>query len=140
MLYAGKRGMHILKLLFRRLGAAVIIGFWGRFIAVRADCTMHNDCNGHGTCIVSTSTCVCYEGWGAPTDVSLYKAPDCSARTCPSGRADIPISLGRQSHVAHASARPYGVFGQRQVQQRYRGVYLLRRLCWAGVQPQRVPQ
>ena len=107
MLYAGQRGMHILKLLFRRLGAAVIFGFWGRFIAVRADCTMHNDCNGHGTCIVSTSTCVCYEGWGAPTDVSLYKAPDCSARTCPTGRAwaDIPTSPTQAHALMECSGR-----------------------------------
>ena len=38
----------------------------------------------------------------ASTDISFYKAPDCSARTCPSGRAwaDVPSS----STVAHAFA------------------------------------
>ena len=42
--------------------------------------TCENDCNGHGSCTESTRTCVCYEGWGASTDVSVYKAPDCSLR------------------------------------------------------------
>lgn len=64
------------------------------------DCAMHNYCNGHGSCVSSSSTCLCYEGWGASTDITYYRAPDCSARTCPSGRAwaDVPTS----STVAHA--------------------------------------
>lgn len=63
---------------------------------------MHNDCNGHGKCIAQSSSCECYEGWGASSDVSLYRAPDCSARTCPSGKAwsDIPTS----ATTAHAEA------------------------------------
>lgn len=61
---------------------------------VIADCSMHNFCNGHGSCIESTSTCACYEGWGATSDITFYRAPDCSARVCPNGRAwaDVPTS------------------------------------------------
>lgn len=44
-------------------------------------CTFMNECNGHGDCDSATRTCSCYAGWGAPTDVSLYKAADCSLRT-----------------------------------------------------------
>lgn len=69
---------------------------------VASDCAMLNDCNGHGTCNLATSTCSCYEGWGASTDVTLYRAPDCSARSCPSFKAwaDVPSAY----NVAHAVA------------------------------------
>jgi RecJ-like exonuclease len=55
---------------------------------------MQNNCNGHGTCLAATSTCECYEGWGSDKDITFYRAPDCSARVCPAGRAwaDIPTS------------------------------------------------
>ena len=33
------------------------------------------------------STCECFQGWGAPTEVTTYRTPDCSLRTCPSGKA-----------------------------------------------------
>ncbi|CAM9227933.1 unnamed protein product [Chrysoparadoxa australica] len=61
-----------------------------------------NDCSGHGVCTSSTETCTCYEGWGADSDISLYKAADCSARACPSGKAwaDVPSS----ATTAHAEA------------------------------------
>lgn len=64
-----------------------------------SDCAMHNFCNGHGSCNEETSTCSCYEGWGALTDITFYRAPDCSARICPNGRAwaDVPTS----SKAAH---------------------------------------
>lgn len=67
---------------------------------VMGDCTMMNFCNGHGTCDNSTSTCNCYEGWGASTDITFYRSPDCSLRTCPSSRAwaDVPTS-GNQAHA-----------------------------------------
>jgi hypothetical protein len=63
------------------------------------DCAILNYCNGHGVCNGATSTCTCYEGYGAPSDITLYRAPDCSALTCPSGRAwaDVPTA----SKVAH---------------------------------------
>lgn len=48
-------------------------------------CHGQNNCNGHGTCDDNKRRCTCMEGWGADTDIALYKAPDCSRRTCPSG-------------------------------------------------------
>lgn len=36
-----------------------------------------NNCNGHGTCDTVNSRCLCYSGWGADTDIAVYKAPDC---------------------------------------------------------------
>lgn len=67
---------------------------------VSSDCSMLGNCNGHGLCVGLTSTCACFPGYGASTDVTLYRAPDCSARTCPSGRAwaDVPLT----SLAAHA--------------------------------------
>ena len=67
-----------------------------------SDCSMLNNCNGHGTCIDATSSCSCFEGWGALTDITFYYSPDCSARICPSGKAwaDVPSS----STTAHALA------------------------------------
>lgn len=41
-------------------------------------------CSGHGTCEYQSGTCVCFKGWGAPTDVTQYRQGDCAARTCPS--------------------------------------------------------
>ena len=69
---------------------------------VTADCAMQNYCNGHGLCNGLTSVCECFEGFGASSDITLYRAPDCSAITCPSGKAwaDVPSS----STVAHALA------------------------------------
>lgn len=60
---------------------------------------MLNNCNGHGSCINTTSTCICYDGWGSPNDATFYRTPDCSLRVCPSDRAwaDVPLS----SSVAH---------------------------------------
>jgi hypothetical protein len=71
-------------------------------IGVIGDCSMHNYCNGHGTCLTATSVCVCYEGYGASTDITHYRAADCSARTCPNGLAwaDVPTD----SSTAHARA------------------------------------
>ena len=67
-----------------------------------ANCYEHSYCNGHGTCVVSTSSCQCYEGWGAETDIALRKAADCSLRACPSARAwtDVPTA----ENAAHAIA------------------------------------
>mmetsp|Transcript_37306 Transcript_37306/g.54549 ORF Transcript_37306/g.54549 Transcript_37306/m.54549 type:complete len:301 (+) Transcript_37306:83-985(+) len=65
-------------------------------------CESLNQCSGHGTCIPSTDTCSCDPGWGSTSDLSYYKSPDCSLRTCPVDRAwgDIPTS----SNTAHALA------------------------------------
>lgn len=43
-------------------------------------CVFKNDCNGHGTCTLFTKTCICNDGWGAPSDVTLYRSPDCTTR------------------------------------------------------------
>lgn len=43
-------------------------------------CVFKNDCNGHGTCTLFTKSCICNDGWGAPSDVSLYRSPDCTTR------------------------------------------------------------
>lgn len=44
-------------------------------------CVYLNDCNGHGTCTLFTKTCICDDGWGAPSDVTLYRSPDCTTST-----------------------------------------------------------
>lgn len=76
-------------------------------VSVRSDCSMLKYCNGHGTCLNSTSTCECYEGWGAPTDITFYRSPDCSTRTCPSGRAwaDVPTSSSTAHQFMECSNR-----------------------------------
>lgn len=68
------------------------------------DCSMHNYCNGHGTCITSTSVCSCDDGYGSSNDISLYKAADCSARVCPNGNAWADVPTGSTSYYAHAKA------------------------------------
>jgi hypothetical protein len=69
-------------------------------IDIDADCSIFSSCNGHGTC-GSPRKCTCFEGWGASTDNSIYKAPDCSKRTCSAGRAwiDVPTT----ATTAHAA-------------------------------------
>lgn len=61
---------------------------------VNGDCAMQKNCNGHGLCIESTSKCACFSGYGASSDITFYRAADCSARTCPAGKAwaDVPAS------------------------------------------------
>ncbi|GMH66896.1 hypothetical protein TL16_g04532 [Triparma laevis f. inornata] len=70
-------------------------------------CGMLSNCNGHGTCTVSTGKCSCYEGWGADTDIAYYKAPDCSKRVCPAGRAwgDVPTSATSAHALIECSNR-----------------------------------
>ena len=70
-------------------------------------CVMLNRCNGHGICTILSQRCVCSEGWGAPTDVSLYRSPDCTTRVCPSGPGwnSIPTA----STVAHANKECSGM-------------------------------
>lgn len=53
----------------------------------------------------STSSCSCYDGWGADADVAVYKSKDCSLRTCPSDRAwaDLPMARTRAHAVAECS-------------------------------------
>lgn len=49
--------------------------------ALGTGCAYLGNCNGHGDCNALTYTCSCYEGWGAATDIAIFKAPDCSLRT-----------------------------------------------------------
>lgn len=45
-------------------------------------CAALGDCNSHGKCIAANKTCECFDGWGSASDVSVYKAADCSKRAC----------------------------------------------------------
>jgi hypothetical protein len=66
------------------LGLAVVLGLsCVRWAGAGSGCSMHNYCNGHGLCRNTYSQCDCYEGWGAATDIAVYKAPDCSKRESP---------------------------------------------------------
>lgn len=82
-------------------------------------CAMLGNCNGHGRCNTLTKTCTCYEGYGADTEIAIYKAPDCSQRTrrprchCNVVAADGPpidsvLDLQERAPLAHrgAACRP----------------------------------
>lgn len=45
-------------------------------------CWTLNGCNNRGTCTLFSHTCICDRGWGAPTDITDYSAPDCTMRKC----------------------------------------------------------
>jgi hypothetical protein len=68
----------MLKLSKQRLNNSfilLIISILSLYIfKINADCSMSNNCNGHGLCIGETSSCSCYDGWGAENDISTYKA------------------------------------------------------------------
>ena len=53
-------------------------------IVTTSDCTLLNNCNGHGVCDGESNTCNCYKGYGASSDITLLKAVDCSRKVCPS--------------------------------------------------------
>ena len=69
------------------------------------DCVDQNYCNGHGTCLESSSRCECFDGWGSSADVAVYKVHDCSQRTCPSGKAwfDLPSDVTTAHALAECS-------------------------------------
>jgi len=73
-LWEGGRGLVLLPLLVLLLLINIPPA------KTQAGCSMHNNCNGHGLCQNTYSQCQCYEGWGADSDISDYKAPDCSQR------------------------------------------------------------
>ena len=58
-------------------------------------------------CNQQTSVCDCDVGYGASTDVTAYRAPDCSAMTCPSGVAwsDLPSNTNSAHAIAECSNR-----------------------------------
>ena len=71
---------------------------------VWGSCAELNNCSGHGRCGLN-SQCVCYEGWGAPTDLTSYRAADCSAKVCPSGTSwgDLRLADGEAHRLAECS-------------------------------------
>lgn len=95
------------------------------FLGGDSDCSVLNNCNGHGVCSAATSTCLCFDGWGSSKDIrykpqlssfsvpsdpvvlSFYKAPDCSKRVCPPGRAwaDIPTGATTAHQFMECSNR-----------------------------------
>ena len=85
----------------------LILLFFSYNKCVYSDCSMMNNCNGQGVCNPKTSACDCFEGFGAATDITNYRAPDCSARTCPSDKAwaDVPLSNTVAHQLAECSNR-----------------------------------
>eukprot|EP01031_Cornospumella_fuschlensis_P038933 gene38933-47361_t len=79
--------------------ALVLIVF---VISVGQSCVEFNWCNGHGKCSNDGTKCNCDIGWGSSSDISLFKAPDCSARVCPYG--DAWADVADSSGAAHAPA------------------------------------
>lgn len=65
-------------------------------------CAQLSACSGRGTCDTVNSKCNCFNGFGSASDIAQYKAPDCSARTCPADRAWVDIPTG--ATTAHALA------------------------------------
>ena len=57
-----------------------------QLILTCSSCSLLNNCNGHGRCR-RDSTCECFIGWGAESDITSFRSADCSSRTCPSGLA-----------------------------------------------------
>lgn len=74
---------------------------------VYSTCNAWKGCNGHGRCNGSTSSCVCDPGWGALTDITIMRSPDCSWRTCPAGKAwgSIPTKREISHSLAECSGR-----------------------------------
>jgi hypothetical protein len=76
-------------------------------LAGSSSCAALNDCSGHGACSAGwPPSCLCDTGWGSAGDVTAYRAPDCSARSCPwaGAWADLP----RGARQAHAPAECAG--------------------------------
>lgn len=67
-------------------------------------CSSFNNCNGHGICSLA-SKCVCFEGWGSDSDITTYRAPDCSAKVCPAGSSwgDLALRNGEAHQPAECS-------------------------------------
>jgi hypothetical protein len=62
------------------VAGAALAALWWAAPALAGSCAHLNNCNKHGTCDTENSRCQCYVGYGADSDVALYKAPDCSLR------------------------------------------------------------
>lgn len=72
-----------------------------------AGCSMQNYCNGHGLCRNTYSQCDCYAGWGAASDIAVYKAPDCSLRESKSNFTACNRAFPRPNNVAFAIHQVY---------------------------------
>lgn len=74
------------------------------FYCVLSSCADLHYCSGHGKC-TNDDICLCEDGWGSASDLSLYKSPDCSTRVCPSGIAwaDLPTAKGLAHNLAECS-------------------------------------
>ena len=74
---------------------------------VGSSCSGLNYCNGHGMCDFTNQKCNCFQGWGHPDDVTYYRAPDCSAKVCPSGKAfgDYPTNEDTAHSLVECSGR-----------------------------------
>lgn len=79
---AGRLAAHVIA------GTALLVLLRGRTADASA-CAHMNNCNGHGTCDEANRVCQCFDGFGSDSDLSLYKAPDCSQREtgAPAARA-----------------------------------------------------
>jgi hypothetical protein len=47
----------------------ILVLFFSSFRNGSSDCSILNNCNGHGACQSATSTCNCFEGWGSDSDI-----------------------------------------------------------------------
>lgn len=81
---------------------SVILLYYNRNYFVSCSCSGLKNCNGHGKCGLG-STCECFAGWGASSDITTYRSPDCSARVCPSGLSwgDLPAYSSNSQIVNH---------------------------------------
>ena len=71
-------------------------------VSSAGSCSHLNNCNGYGACDTVNSRCLCYNGFGSDTDISIYKAPDCSARASASA---LLLSRWRTRRAPNAHAR-----------------------------------
>lgn len=73
----------------------------------RTRATTHTKTSGHGKCLPKDggSKCTCDEGWGAASDNTLIKTPDCSQRVCPTGPAwgAVPVGLTKTEQREHTN-------------------------------------
>ena len=63
------------------------------------------NCNGHGTAVFAEKRCICDEGYGADSDVSIAKSSRCDVRICPPGpsKFDLPSSTTQAHKIAECS-------------------------------------
>jgi hypothetical protein len=92
-----------------RLVSAAVAALVLCHVADAGSCAHLNSCNGHGKCDTVNSKCLCYNGFGSETDVSTYKAPDCSMRSCPADKAWVDVPTGATTAHAVAECSNMGV-------------------------------